>query len=392
MYFKETKMRRTYSRRRSSLRRRSQNADLSKYGIKELRDGLTLEEIKQKWPWILKADIENAILGKDGSFLEWYNGVWRNGIWEGPKAEWKNGTWLNGTWKDGWWYGGTWHNGTWENGDWDKGTWLNGTWKGGRWYGGTWHNGTWENGSWWRGTWLNGTWENGFWEGGTWCGGIWKNGKWPSGTTWVDCSGNVYNVPPSEWDKAGPFTTLEQEEREAEERRRAIIFEAKKILRKMAPAFKRGLRYFDNLFDEGSYAVGFWIGELDHDVWKAAKEEGLFEDAGFPSGEITAEGFYHYEYIPHSSIYISGYDDAATESEWREIFSGFKQKFASAVARFHSSIPAEARNEAYDPVIDLMIRVPEAADRNEFLRFVKSMFGDCRFDEYNPDWIQVFYE
>ena len=54
-------------------------------GIKELKDGLTLEIIKTKFPWILNAKIKNAVLGfggYQGSIIYWYDGKW--------KLEWRN--------------------------------------------------------------------------------------------------------------------------------------------------------------------------------------------------------------------------------------------------------------------------------------------------------------
>ena len=41
--------------------------------IKEFRDGLTQEIIDEKFPWINKADIEDAVLGTEYSSLVWYN-------------------------------------------------------------------------------------------------------------------------------------------------------------------------------------------------------------------------------------------------------------------------------------------------------------------------------
>ena len=108
--------------------------DLSDYGIKELKDGLTIDKIEKDFPSILKATIEDAIIGIDKLGVIWYDGTWEDGTWYG-------GTWVNGTWEDGTWYGGTW-----KSGDWMTGNWMNGTWMNGTWYGGTWMNGTWEGG------------------------------------------------------------------------------------------------------------------------------------------------------------------------------------------------------------------------------------------------------
>ena len=135
------------------------NNDLSIYGIKELRDGLTIENIKRDYPWILKAKIERAMIGKRGNHLAWYDG-----------------TWNNGTWEYGAWYKGIWYNGIWQKGAWISGTWEDGTWKGGRWCNGIWRDGTW----------LDGKWKDGIWLDGIWLGGY-------------DADGNYYEESPDEW-------------------------------------------------------------------------------------------------------------------------------------------------------------------------------------------------
>jgi hypothetical protein len=63
------------------------------YGIKELRDRLTIEDLQRNYEWILEADISGAVIGKRDPHLIWYDGVWENGTWE-------NGTWEGGEWKD----------------------------------------------------------------------------------------------------------------------------------------------------------------------------------------------------------------------------------------------------------------------------------------------------
>jgi len=214
--------------------------ELEEHGIIELRDGLNMATIKKKFPWVLKADISNAILGTEqrrNSRLVWYDGVWKSGgwkagLWKGgvwKDGHWKRGTWENGTWHDGvfrngnirkmdWKYGTmynscasdiNWHDGSahdcnlsgnWDAGDftggtflgnWKKGTWKDGTflggewksgcWRGGNWKDGTWKSGTWEKGNWDFGTWHNGDFERGTWKDGTWHGGRWYEGSWEQG-------------------------------------------------------------------------------------------------------------------------------------------------------------------------------------------------------------------
>lgn len=96
--------------------------ELAKHGIAELRGDLTLEIIKEKFPWLLKAKIEQAVLGIDSQGekkLIWYNGIWKSGVWE-------DGKWFNGTWKSGDWQDGSFSNGEFLDGVWHKGKWFGG--------------------------------------------------------------------------------------------------------------------------------------------------------------------------------------------------------------------------------------------------------------------------
>lgn len=125
------------------------NNDFARYGIKQLEDGLTIEKIKKDFPWILKAKIEDAVLGlyrkEGGKFgLKWYNGRWEDGIF-----------------KDA----------IWETGVWDDGVFENSTWLCGNFYGGAFQNSNWNDGVFYRGIF-----NNSYWYSGNWCGGgIWYN-------------------------------------------------------------------------------------------------------------------------------------------------------------------------------------------------------------------------
>jgi hypothetical protein len=178
----------------------SKSSDLKKYGIKELQDGLTIEQIKKDFPWLLKAKIKDAVIGTaqmpryvalvwyDGTWKggtwkkgnKWMDGIWEDGTWDG--GMWYDGTWKGGTWKDGMWEDGTWRDGTWKDGIWSRGTWEDGTWHGGTWKGGTWKDGMWINGDWQDGIWEDGNWSNGWWISGTWEDGTWHRGTWKGGT------------------------------------------------------------------------------------------------------------------------------------------------------------------------------------------------------------------
>ena len=179
------------------------NVDFNKFRFR-LIDGLTIDTLSLRYPWILEAEIRNAIIGTDGSNIIWYKGIWECGRWFG-------GTWISGIWKSGDWYGGTWNAkkitdhlisveignntsdkslSTWFTGRWYDGTWNDGTWVDGRWYGGTWNNGDWYKGIWNNGTWNNGEFSGGIWVTGTWNNGVlncnneasfWIDGKWNGG-------------------------------------------------------------------------------------------------------------------------------------------------------------------------------------------------------------------
>lgn len=122
--------------------------EMIKYGIRELKDGVTLDFVRKNFGWILKAKIKNAVIGCNGKNIRWYNGTWIKGIWKGP-----------GVWENGKWEYGTWHDGTWKNGVWEDGTWVNGVWEDGKHFDGLWKNGMWKGGTWEDGEWLDGSWK-----------------------------------------------------------------------------------------------------------------------------------------------------------------------------------------------------------------------------------------
>jgi len=146
--------------------------ELNEFGIKELRDGLTLEGLKNcnRYSWILdeNVEIEDAILGLGPQReLVWYDGIWYDGIWRSDNDpitghNWFGGVWKNGTWQHGQFAGGIWEDGVWENGTFSDAVWKNGTWEDGYWESGSWENGHWVNGCW-EGSgsgWIKGTFED----------------------------------------------------------------------------------------------------------------------------------------------------------------------------------------------------------------------------------------
>lgn len=80
--------------------------------IKEFRDGLTMESLGTKFPWLLKAEFSDAVIGQslDGKLI-WYDGTWENGTFR--SGDWLSGTFWSGTFRGRTWRGGTWCHGTW---------------------------------------------------------------------------------------------------------------------------------------------------------------------------------------------------------------------------------------------------------------------------------------
>lgn len=181
-----------------------------------LVDGLTLDDIKAKFSWILNAETENAIIGTQNNLITWYSGDW-----------------LDGDWYNGYWYSGTWHQGLWEQGTFDSITFdqnqlfsgklvitdrnlnysqfLSGTWETGTFINGTfgtsgntnvntiWENGIFQNGlfinsQWYTGTWQNGNFQNSVWSGGSFFNGTFDGYNWYTGNFFGGdfISGNWY--------------------------------------------------------------------------------------------------------------------------------------------------------------------------------------------------------
>lgn len=187
--------------------------DFNKYRFR-LVDGLNVEQLSIQFPWVLEAEISEAVLGLDDNGLVWYSGTWECGRWFGGtwySGAWISGDWYNGNWysktiKDNYisvdvdqkssdklqstWFGGRWYDGNWDNGLWVNGRWYDGTWNDGDWFKGIWNDGTWNNGVFGGGVWVLGTWNNGifntdnepaYWLDGKWYGGDFENGMWYNG-------------------------------------------------------------------------------------------------------------------------------------------------------------------------------------------------------------------
>jgi len=88
-------------------------------GVKEFRDGLTEDTIREKFSFMNSSAFENATLGTKNGKLVFYNGTWIDGAFEG--------IWETGTFKDGS-FDGLWKNGDFIDGSF-RGTWISGSFK-----------------------------------------------------------------------------------------------------------------------------------------------------------------------------------------------------------------------------------------------------------------------
>ena len=70
--------------------------------------------IKNKFNWMVNAEIKNARLEIFQDTLVWNAGIWYNGSWY--FGVWRDGEWRYGTWQNGVWYNGVWKNGTFKSG------------------------------------------------------------------------------------------------------------------------------------------------------------------------------------------------------------------------------------------------------------------------------------
>lgn len=108
-----------------------------KYNGKIYTEQWKIDEIliKNKFNWMVNAEIKNARLEIFNTTLVWNGGIWYNGDWY--FGVWRDGEWRYGTWQNGVFYNGTWKNGTFKsgiiyNGHFFKGKILSGEIRGGQ--------------------------------------------------------------------------------------------------------------------------------------------------------------------------------------------------------------------------------------------------------------------
>lgn len=102
-----------------------------KIGNKKYTESYLINDIliKNKFNWIIDAEIENARIelykdSGDKLTLIWNAGTWITGTWE--FGVFRAGEWRYGTWNNGVWYNGVWKNGTFNTGIIFGGKFLNG--------------------------------------------------------------------------------------------------------------------------------------------------------------------------------------------------------------------------------------------------------------------------
>jgi len=97
-----------------------------KYDGKVYTEQWQIDEIliKNKFNWMVNAEIKNARLEIFQDTLVWNAGIWYNGDWY--FGVWRDGEWRSGTWQNGVWYNGVWRNGTFKSGIIYKGNFFKG--------------------------------------------------------------------------------------------------------------------------------------------------------------------------------------------------------------------------------------------------------------------------
>jgi len=97
-----------------------------KYDGKTYTEQWKIDEIliKNKFSWMVNAEIKNARLEIFQDTLVWNAGIWYNGDWY--FGVWRDGEWKYGTWQNGVWYNGVWRDGTFVSGIIYKGNFFKG--------------------------------------------------------------------------------------------------------------------------------------------------------------------------------------------------------------------------------------------------------------------------
>lgn len=95
---------------------REQRYSELKYEGKIINEQWKIDEIliKNKFNWLVNAEIKNARIEIFQDTLVWNAGIWYNGDWY--FGVWRDGEWRYGTWQNGVWYNGVWKDGIFKSG------------------------------------------------------------------------------------------------------------------------------------------------------------------------------------------------------------------------------------------------------------------------------------
>jgi hypothetical protein len=336
------------------------NLDLSKYKF-NLIDGLYLDLVSERYPWILEAEITQATIGVDDNGPIFYNGIWHCGRWFG--GTWYSGDWISGDWYEGeWnsnkvsitkvsakvdknsndnnfskWFSGNHHGGTWNNGSWYNGRWINGTWNNGEWFNGQWDQGTWNNGTFEAGTWIFGTWNNGKFNSSqgvsTWIDGTWNGGDFESGT-WLDG-----NFTQKSEDVKSRFGTNPTNSRKAIWKSgKFFLGEFHSILRQDSDGNNLpSLNHKYSIFETGKWSNGTWWGGTslnivcNNGIWKdgVSKEVEITQAYNNFNNEGTLKLSGVYNFNRNDEIYII--DNLDPSGNWSSL--GTNQSFGSYLVK-----------------------------------------------------------
>lgn len=346
------------------------NIDFTKFNFM-LTDQLDLVKLNKYYPWVLNADVRNAVIGEEDyqitvtsdltgiseiqtvKRLRWYTGTWYCGTWE--NGAWYNGSAYNIKWLRGDWYSqkvsnvyniwkidtaenesnsqwfsgifgsGTWHNGTWFSGLWQSGTHIKGIWYGGTWLNGQWSDGTWTGGTWTDGIWLNGTfnsdnlfsiWLNGTWLGGDFENGTWSNGIWDQGAGKKSRFGTkATTVQPAIWEygqwKNGEFHSF---------------LNLNSNNQPIASAQYRASTWRNGIWEGGNWYGGTWErglwknGVWHYGLWRSLLDLDKIERVtitkiGHPSTVSTWLKFNKPHYIKETSIHVDFEDQSVLDNK-----------------------------------------------------------------------------
>ena len=156
-----------------------EGVDKGNFRIKTI-DGISINFVDENYPWLLEAELDNAIIGFDGDDIVFYKGLFECGRWF-------SGKFLSGVFKEGQYYGGEFLNKRVEQSGTDfiitasdskypYSKWISGDFRGGIFMGGLFRNGDFYNGEFRNSKILNATFHTGKIENSEFLGGVFIDG------------------------------------------------------------------------------------------------------------------------------------------------------------------------------------------------------------------------